>query len=125
MRLSRLISVTILSTIFSLIIVQLLLKNLIGRARPFEVIEGINLFIKRPTSYSFPSGHSSISGIGFMLSFYYLKKKTIKYTSMTVFFLIAISRLIIRVHFLSDVIVGFMLAVTIVFLVKKYYNKKI
>lgn len=116
------------SIVLSLIVVQLLGKNIIQRPRPFEVINGINLFVEKPYTYSFPSGHASFSGIGFMLSYYYLKNRITKYFFLLCFVLIAISRLILKVHFLSDILVGFFIALFIVFYIKnlvdqEYINK--
>jgi len=121
---TRITKICIYSTILSLIIVQLMMKNIIQRPRPYELITGLNIIIKKPLTHSFPSGHASISGIGFILSYLYFERKLVKYFFMILFFLVAISRLILKVHFLSDVVIGFSLALlivlTIYFIMKKY-----
>jgi len=111
------------SIILSLIVVQLLGKNIIQRPRPFEVINQLNIWIKKPTTHSFPSGHASISGVGFMLSYLYLNNRWIKYTFMILFVLVAISRLILKVHFFSDVLIGFLIAISIVILIDHLMQK--
>ena len=37
------------------------LKNVFERIRPYDVIDGLIPIIKRPRSYSFPSGHTASS----------------------------------------------------------------
>lgn len=37
-----------------------ILKNLVGRIRPFDVNTSIQLLVARPHDYSFPSGHSGV-----------------------------------------------------------------
>lgn len=115
--------ICIYSTIISLLIVQLMMKNIIQRPRPYELIESLNIIISKPSTPSFPSGHASISGIGFMLSYLYFDKKIIKYSFMILFVLIAISRLILKVHFFSDIVVGFSIALLIVTTVYSLMNK--
>ena len=47
------------SLIFSLIFTNLLIKPLVARTRPYELIQGLVLLIEKPYDFSFPSGHSS------------------------------------------------------------------
>lgn len=118
--------ITILSAILSLVIVQLSLKNIIARPRPFETLNYLKLIIDKPTSYSFPSGHSSFSGVGFMLSYYFFDNNLLKNLLMTTFILVGISRLVIKVHYLSDIIVGFSISIVLVhILYKLFINSKI
>lgn len=120
---SQVTKICLYSIIFSLIVVQLLGKNIIQRPRPFEILNHLTLWIEKPTTHSFPSGHASISGIGFMLSYLYFNKKIIKYSFMTLFILISISRLILKVHFFSDIFFGFFIAIAIVNLVQFFLEK--
>ncbi len=104
-----------------------LLKNIFKRQRPFIQLN-LQPFITTPTSFSFPSGHSLSSFIGATCIFYANKKCGIfAYILAT---LIALSRVILIVHYPSDVIVGSILGIiislTVIFLFKKfeqYYNK--
>ena len=43
------------------LVCNVVLKNLIARTRPYEVIEGVRLLIEKQSDYSFPSGHTSAS----------------------------------------------------------------
>jgi undecaprenyl-diphosphatase len=121
---SQVTKICLYSILISLIIVQLLGKNIIQRPRPFEILSQLTLWVEKPTTYSFPSGHASISGIGFMLSYLYFKNKLIKFSFMILFTLITISRLILKVHFFSDVFFGFFIAISIVLLLQKFLEKK-
>ncbi|MBR1970431.1 MAG: phosphatase PAP2 family protein [Clostridia bacterium] len=108
--------------VLGLIIGNIILKNLFGRLRPFEVAEGINLLIKAPKDPSFPSGHTLASFISATIVFINHKK-----AGMWLFvlaFLIAFSRLYLYVHFPTDVLFGGILGVVIanlsLFLYKKF-----
>lgn len=89
---------------------DLILKPLIMRLRPFDVIDSLSVLYERfadAGSYSFPSGHSTSSfASAFALSVNFKKQSWIFYTVAA---LIAISRLYIGVHFPTDVICGALL----------------
>jgi undecaprenyl-diphosphatase len=89
---------------------QLGFKALTHRARPENLIE---------TGYSFPSGHA-ITAIVFVSLLIYsfrddFKNKKIRYVLITLassfFLLVAISRIILHVHWFSDVLAGISLGV--------------
>ena len=50
-----------LGLLFSFIICNLIFKNVLMKERPFEVYKYVDLIIKKPNGYSFPSGHTSAS----------------------------------------------------------------
>ncbi len=61
-RKTRTVGITsILALLVSLVINNIVLKNLVARVRPYEVIEGLVLIIQKPWDYSFPSGHTGSS----------------------------------------------------------------
>ena len=101
----------------------LLTKNFFARPRP-EL--GSML-----TDYSFPSGHAfiSVAFYGFLL--YLLQKskpnKYIKnfFTIFLIFLIVAIplSRLVLGVHYITDVIAGAILGILLLFLIVYLYNK--
>lgn len=122
---SQVTKICLYSILFSLIVVQLLGKNIVQRPRPFEILNQLTIWVEKPTTHSFPSGHASISGIGFMLSYLYFKNNLIKFSFMILFVLVAISRLVLKVHFFSDVFFGFFIAIAIVLLVQFFMEKKI
>ncbi|MBI9013289.1 MAG: phosphatase PAP2 family protein [Clostridiales bacterium] len=103
------------------------LKHLVKRARPFNYSD-IELLIKEPRDYSFPSGHTSIS---FAVAFVLLKEKfkinTLKMyiPIMVLAFLVSFSRLYLYVHFPSDIIAAIVLAYGYSFIARKVGNKLI
>ncbi len=95
-------------------ILNFTLKNIIQRPRPIEYrIIDMN-------GYSFPSGHSMVSmafyGLLIYLIYKNIKNKYIKVISIlllsTLIFLIGVSRIYLGVHYTSDVIGGFLLAIS-------------
>lgn len=51
----------IIAILATFIVNNLILKNLVARIRPYEVVNGLNILIARPKDLSFPSGHAAIS----------------------------------------------------------------
>ena len=114
------------------LLLNILLKNYIGRVRPLDP------FIEQ-AGFSFPSGHATAAAIFFTLLIYLFVpkiksmfwKKTLIATSFSLIILSAFSRVYLGVHWLSDVVagVGFgvLWTVIIIFLLgqlKKYYLKE-
>lgn len=108
------------------------------------VVEAINYTLKiifsreRPnilrliteTSPSFPSGHAMISSAMYtMLSicvFRNVKNKKVKYTLITIFcilpFIIGMTRVYLGVHYITDVIAGWLLGISITFIVLAIFD---
>ena len=103
-----------------------IVKNIIRRNRPID----INLIIEN--GFSFPSGHSMVSFAfyGFIIYYVYcshLSKlgKTIIISILTLLVLmIGLSRIYLGVHYASDVIGGFVLALVYLIIFIKYIYKK-
>ncbi len=100
-----------LYALLALILVTVLgegiLKNAIGRVRPFVGIEGMELLIKEPRSFSFPSGHTAIAFV--MASVLGHKIKRMRIPLYILASLIAFSRLYLFVHNPSDIVAGIIL----------------
>ncbi len=89
----------------SLLLNNMLLKPLVGRTRPYEVIEGLKLIGKRATDPSFPSGHTAASIASAVALCRFLKKRySIPLVALAL--MIGFSRLYIGIHYPTDVIVG-------------------
>lgn len=83
---------------------EVFLKNVIGRARPFESFPDIPLLIPPPESFSFPSGHSASSFTAAVVIFWYNKKAGT--AALVLAALIAFSRVFLFVHYPTDIIAG-------------------
>lgn len=109
---------TSLSLLFSLLITNIVLKDLIARPRPFS-IKPMTLLISPPTDYSFPSGHTSASfAVAFVIFHGQKINSEIKLrwrflrldlSVIVLASLMAISRIYLYVHFPSDVLVGILI----------------
>ncbi len=84
---------------------NMLLKKLVARTRPYELIAGLETLVKRPSSFSFPSGHSASSFAAAWVLFRRLPKKY-GVPAVVLAAFIAFSRLYVGVHFPTDVLLG-------------------
>lgn len=82
-----------------------MLKNLIRRVRPYEVISGLTALIEKQHDFSFPSGHTASSFAVAIILYQELPKKY-GCIAIVLAILIAFSRLYLGVHYPSDVIAG-------------------
>jgi len=99
--------ITFVSAFFQSFLVYYIIKNLMKRERPFKQIEEIERLDKTGHGFSFPSGHCHHSTIlvGLIwLSFYNHLWFIIILLGYNI--IVGLSRIILGVHFISDVIVG-------------------
>ena len=98
-------SMSILALLLSLLINNIILKNLVARTRPYEMVEGLVPLIGRPRDYSFPSGHT---GSSFASAWVLFRKLPAGYgiSALVLAGLIGISRLYVGVHYPTDVLFG-------------------
>ena len=87
-----------------------LLKNIIQRDRPFINMEGIKMLINAPTTYSFPSGHTTSSFAAAGVLAMNFKNKSIYIFALAT--LIAFSRIYLGVHFPTDIIAAIILGLS-------------
>ena len=110
-----------------LVICNGILKPLVHRIRPFDVKTGIELLVKRPTDYSFPSGHTAAS-FASVTALYLAGEKKLWIPALVLAVLIAFSRLYLYVHYPTDVlggiVVGLAVGVLGYWLVKKVEELK-
>ena len=85
------------------------LKPLIARPRPCHVMPEVELLLDRPSSYSFPSGHTMSSFEGAVSIFLFNRRWGVP--ALIVAALIGFSRMYVFVHFPTDVLVGLLLGV--------------
>lgn len=108
--------VIILTLMFTTIIGECIIKNLVKRKRPFtNNIKENALLIRKPITYSFPSGHtaSSFAVAGVFIA--YESSLSIYITILAV--LITFSRLYLNVHYPSDVLFGGILGMLCSFII--------
>jgi len=118
-----------LAIIINLIIAVLLneiLKFIFQRARPDQINWLVN-----EIGYSFPSGHSAVSMAfyGFLIYLIYTNFTNQKYKWILIVILsiiiifIGISRIYLGVHYLSDVLAGFLFSIIYLIIYVYLYNK--
>lgn len=95
----------LLALLFSLLVNNLFLKNLVERSRPFDVIQALTPLIAGPRDFSFPSGHTASSFAAAGVFFCRLPRR-LGVPALILAALIGISRLYVGVHYPSDVLFG-------------------
>ncbi len=93
----------VVSLAITLIVVDVIMKPYIGRIRPFEVAD-FQLIIDAPTSYSFPSGHTSYAFAAATCIAYYNRKWGVPAVVFAA--IVGFSRMYLYVHWPTDVLAG-------------------
>lgn len=109
----------LIALLLSIMIGNLLIKNIAKRNRPF-FHKNYKLLIKQPWDYSFPSGHTLASFAAATVFFY--MNPNVGIVALIYAFLIALSRLYLRVHFFTDVFFSMMLGVGLGVLAMTLYD---
>ena len=98
--------------VFELLIVQIILKYAVNRARPWtEYEEFIGFYkqfgIRQPTDSSFPSGHTAICFCGAVSLLFSYRAKAVP--AIVIAFLVALSRIYLCLHYPTDVLGGMLI----------------
>ena len=109
------------SLLVSFITVDLMIKGVFDRERPFEAIEGIALMTNKPFTSSFPSGHAASSFLAAVVLSHFYMRRSIYFFLLA--FMISISRIYLFLHYPSDMAAGMLFGLAIgyfsIFLFKK------
>ena len=104
-----------------------MIKNIFRRKRPYLCSEEIEL-LREVEGYSFPSGHSSNSSCLYILLYRLFENKYTKTIAVVFTIVVALSRIFLGAHFLTDVIAGLLLGyimmATSLWLYNKNYQRK-
>lgn len=109
-------AMALMSLALSVLIDNVLLKNLIARTRPYDVVAGLNSLIGVQKDYSFPSGHTG-SSFAVAVVLYKMLPKIAGIPAIILAMLIGFSRLYVGVHYPSDVLCGLLIGTGIALLV--------
>lgn len=119
-------AIVTLALVFDLILCNCILKPIFARTRPYDINTSVELLIKRPKDYSFPSGHTAAS-FASAVSLLLAKQKTLTVVAFILAVLIAFSRIYLYVHYPTDILGG-ALAGTVVavlgFLTIRFFENK-
>lgn len=96
----------IFGLIFSLLVNNMILKNLFARTRPYEVVEGLILLGKQATDFSFPSGHTGSSFAAAVAIFRTIGKGKMRWLLIVFAAVMAFTRLYIGIHYPTDILGG-------------------
>ena len=101
------------------------LKNVVGRIRPYDLNEGMKdtLLIEALSDKSFPSGHTLASFEGAVVLL--INDKRLGIPAIVIASLIAFSRLYLYVHFPSDVIAGLVIGIACGHISDKIINSRL
>lgn len=112
----RKVGLTVLIALLVMLVCNnLILKELIARARPFnldaaeydwwyEIYRYPNFNIHKPSSYSFPSGHTSSAFAAAVAVLWYNRKAGIPLTIFAA--IMGFTRIYVQVHYCTDVLAG-------------------
>ncbi len=105
------------SLVICLVLALLILKNVIARPRPCWINTEMEMLVKVPKDYSFPSGHT-LSGVASALIIF-KADRLIGIPALILAAVIAFSRLYLYVHFPTDVIAGAVLGILLAIATEK------
>ena len=108
-------------------------KVTVARLRPYAAVDNIrcihanvagqNPFDFKIQGYSFPSGHSMMATNLFLAIPIYIRNNLFVAIGLIGVFIVALSRVALGVHFPTDTIAGFIIALAIILILSRIYDK--
>ena len=99
-----------ISLALEFIFANLIIKNVVSRIRPYEVIDGLTLLVNKPHDYSFPSAHTG-SAFALAVVFFMVMDRKYGIIAIVIASLMGFSRLYVGVHYPSDVLGGIIIGI--------------
>jgi len=103
---------------------NMVIKNIVDRDRPYEVLNELKILIERQPDSSFPSGHAANSLASAIVFFQMFKGKKSRFSILLAGLVMALSRVYVGVHYLSDILVGISVGIISGLSVCKFAKKK-
>lgn len=100
-----------------------IVKNIVQRPRPCWIDHSVDMLIRIPKDYSFPSGHSGASFAVAVSIFLYNKKYGA--CALVLASLIVLSRMYLFVHFPTDVLAGMAIGTAAAFVAKRVAGTRV
>ncbi len=121
---SKKVGIPVASTAITSTLLNKIIKNLVGRARPLERLV-------TASGFSFPSGHAMNNMAIYLMLFFcilpYCKTKLQKYVTLVVLMIfpimMGISRIYFNVHYFSDVVCGWCLGIILAVIFSEIFKK--
>lgn len=98
--------VSLVAMLLGLLCTNVVLKHLVGRTRPWLVVEGLTALVAEHDPNSFPSGHTCAAFAAASAWCRTLPRRWMKITAVVMAALMGFSRLYVGVHFPTDVLAG-------------------
>lgn len=105
-----------LSGVATHIVVQHILKSVINRARPFQILDNVVLLAPVPQSCSFPSAQTAVAFSLASLYFFFPFRVLERYAALFFALLVGLDRVYMGHHYPSDVLGGAALGILISYL---------
>lgn len=96
----------LVAMLLGMLCTNVILKHLVGRVRPWLVVEGLTPLVAEHDPLSFPSGHTTAAFAAGMTWFRFADKGWLKALCVAQAVLMAFSRLYVGVHYPTDVLAG-------------------
>jgi len=113
----------LLALLLSVVCVEIILKPLFGRLRPFQSYDAFKTILAGTKGFSFPSGHTttSFAALGVLFG----RTGNSKWGFVILAIGIAFSRLYFNLHYPSDILGGIILGLVCATIVTRYKFKKL